>query len=78
MTRTKALKLRATTAYFRAGGLNSPTRVYVVESDYTYVVLQFRQKTLAVYRLLNNGSIKSRKRWPRTVAAPFERPALAA
>lgn len=61
---------RALVAYFRTGGTDQPSNDGgVTEHDgLLYVVLSNAHRTLAVYRVHNDGALRRMKRWPREVA----------
>jgi hypothetical protein len=64
------LERRALAAYFRSGGHAQPRGGgNVVDHDgKTYVVLSNINRTLAVYRVRNDGMLKNLRRPPREVA----------
>lgn len=65
---------RAFRAYFKAGGTEQPSsESSTIEEDegLRYVVLRHCNGTLAVYRILNNGRLKRRKRWSNKIDVPL-------
>ena len=71
--RTPTLIRRAFAAYFRAGGTDQPanTSTTVVHEGKLYVVLHNVNGVLAVYRVLNKGTLKGLKRWPKEIEEHF-------
>lgn len=58
---------RAFAAYFRAGGTDPPgaTNSGVTRrKGLLYVVLRSAHRTLAVYRVKNDGALRRLRRWP--------------
>lgn len=70
MTTDRDLERRALAAYFRSGGNIQPRGGgnVVDHEGKTYVVLSNVNRTLAVYRVRNDGMLKSLRRPPREVA----------
>lgn len=63
----EALILRAISAFFRYGGTNQPSKYSSVEvvNGKKYIVLINVNRILAVYRVRNDGKLKSLKRYPK-------------
>jgi hypothetical protein len=70
------LKRRAFAAYFRSGGEfalqpSDSASELAFHNGKAYVVLRNGGGTLAVYRVRNNGILKSLRRWPAAVTGEW-------